>query len=247
MMINEYLYDGSFEGLLTSVFYCYPLKCDYKITKQKNYIPNLISTPINIKTDIDKFNRVYSSIRDKLSYQTLKNIYFLYLSDIDNIENLIIRYLKLCYTYGDNINLAKNNDIISQVDKYYRRVSLEAHRFTGFVRFKKITNDIYYSAIEPDHNILSIIAKHFTNRFSNQNFIIHDLKRDLALIYNKETSEIIDFFKNDVQVLLNDNDDDFESLWKVFYNSVNIKERENHKLQKMHMPTRYWHHLTELK
>lgn len=247
MIIKEYLYDGSFEGLLTAIFYCYPLKCDYKITSEKNFVPNLISTPINIQVSTDKFNRVYSSIRDKLSYQTLKTIYYLYLSDVDKIENLIIDYLKLCYKHGDNINLAKNNEIISLVDKYYRRVSLEAHRFTGFVRFKNIKDNIYYSSIEPDHNILPIISSHFINRFSNQNFIIHDLKREIALVYNKDISIIMDLSKEYADILISNEKDDFESLWKVFYTSVNIKERKNLRQQRAYMPTRYWHNLTEIK
>ena len=109
--------------LLTCIFYCYSSKTEVKITKTKNYLPNLISSPIEIVTEIDKFNRVYSSIRDKLSYTTLKTIYYLYLSDVNNIETLIYKYIKLCYNYGNNINLAKNNEIISLVDKYYRKVS----------------------------------------------------------------------------------------------------------------------------
>ena len=246
-MINEYLYDGTFEGLLTCIFYCYSSKTEVKITKTKNYLPNLISSPIEIVTEIDKFNRVYSSIRDKLSYTTLKTIYYLYLSDVNNIETLIYKYIKLCYNYGNNINLAKNNEIISLVDKYYRKVSLESHRFTGFVRFKKIKAQLYYSTIEPDHNILPIISTHFIERFSDQNFIIHDLKREIALFYNKNNSIITELSKDETKNLLNYSNDEFESLWKTFYNSINIKERENSKLQKMHMPTRYWHNLTESK
>ena len=246
-MINEYLYDSTFEGLLTCIFYSYSSKEEIKITKSKNYLPSLISSPIEIKTEIDKFNRVYSSIRDKLSYKTLKTIYYLHLSNINDIEILILKYLKLCYRYGDNINLAKNNEIISMVDKYSRRVSLEAHRFTGFVRFKQLHNDLYYSCIEPDHNILPIISNHFIKRFSDQNFVIHDIKREIAFIYNKTDSTILNLSKNESKILLNSCNDNFESLWKTFYNSVNIKERENLRLQKLHMPTRYWHNLTEVK
>lgn len=246
-MLNEYLYDGSFEGLLTCIFYSYSSKSEVKITKTKDYLPNLISSPIEIVTEIDKFKRVYSSIRDKFSYTTLKTIYYLYLSDINDIETLIYKYIKLCYTYGNDINLAKNNEIISLVDKYYRRISLEAHRFTGFVRFKKIKEDLYYSSIEPDYNILPIISTHFIERFSDQNFIIHDLKRGIALFYNKNNSIITDFSMDKSKNLLNNSNDEFELLWKTFYNSVNIKERENSRLQKMYMPTRYWHNLIEVK
>ena len=48
IMINEYLYDSTFEGLLTCIFYSYSSKEEVKITKSKNYLPSLISSPIKI-------------------------------------------------------------------------------------------------------------------------------------------------------------------------------------------------------
>ncbi len=219
-----------------------------KITKSSSYVPSLITTTEEITTEEDKFNRVYSSIKDNLSYLTLKNVYYLYLSALPYSEDLIFKYLKLCYKFGDSINLAKNNDIILTVDKYCRRVSLEAHRFTGFVRFKEIAPFTFYSVIEPDHNILPLIQTHFIERFSDQNFIIHDIKRELALIYNKKDGIISSFSNAQGEYLeassLNDN---FENLWREFYNAINIKERENLKLTRRSMPTRYWNHLPEVK
>ncbi|MBM6838072.1 DUF4130 domain-containing protein [Clostridium saudiense] len=41
------------------------------------------------------------------------------------------------------------------------------------------------------------------------------------------------------KTFLNYSNYEFELLWKTFYKSVNIKERENSRLQKIHMPTRY--------
>ena len=85
-------------------------------------------------------------------------------------------------------------------------------------------------------------------RFSDQNFIIHDLKRNTAIIYNKKNVTITEFNKEDANIFLNSNSDGyFENLWKTFYSSVNIKERENPKLRRQYMPKRYWNHLTELK
>ncbi len=246
--MKEFLYDGSFEGLLTTIFYAYSYKEEVKITKSSSYVPSLITTTEEITTEEDKFNRVYSSIKDTLSYLTLKNVYYLYLSALPYSEDLIFKYIKLCYKFGDSINLAKNNDIILTVDKYCRRVSLEAHRFTGFVRFKEIAPFTFYSVIEPDHNILPLIQTHFIERFSDQNFIIHDIKRELALIYNKKEGFISSFSKAQGEYIetssLNDN---FENLWREFYNAINIKERENLKLTRRSMPTRYWNHLPELK
>ena len=243
----EFLYDGSLEGLFTAIFYAYPYKDDCTINKLGNHIPSLLKEIKEITTESDKFKRVYNSIIQKLNGKVLNNVYYLYLSEIDGVENIILDYLKLCYKYGTNINLAKNNDTIILVDKYYKKVAQEAHMFTGFVRFKEIAPLSFYAQIEPVYNILPIILNHFTLRFSDQNFIIHDLKREKAIMYNKESSIITDLSKDEGYLLSNlNNDENFESLWKTFYKSVNIKERENSKLRNQHMPKRYWNHLTEI-
>lgn len=243
----EFLYDGSLEGLFTAIFYAYPYKDDCTINKLENHIPSLLNEIKEIPTESDKFKRVYNSIIQKLNGKVLNNVYYLYLSENDGVENIILDYLKLCYKYGTNINLAKNNDTIILVDKYYKKVAQEAHMFTGFVRFKEIAPLSFYAQIEPVYNILPIILNHFTLRFSDQNFIIHDLKREKAIMYNKESSIITDLSKDEGYLLSNlNNDENFESLWKTFYKSVNIKERENSKLRNQHMPKRYWNHLTEI-
>lgn len=245
--MKQFLYDSSFEGFLTAIFYAYSEKEDSHIIKSKDYLPNLIYEPVQVKTELDKFERVYNSINAKLSPSTLRNIYYLYLSEAPNCEDLALNYLKLCYQYGVDINLAKNNDIISSVDTTCRKVSHEAHRFTGFVRFHEIGHLCFYAQIEPDHYILPLIEKHFTTRFSDQNFIIHDLKREIALVYNQSNTYLKKLTpKENCLFQSYKNNDAYETLFKTFYDSVTIPERANPKLQKTFVPTRYWKHLAEM-
>ena len=37
----------------------------------------------------------------------------------------------------------------------------------------------------------------------------------------------------------------FQDLWKGYFKALTIKERINLKLQKQHMPRRFWKYLTE--
>ena len=246
-MLKEFIYDGTFEGLLTAIYYAYGYKEPCSIVRSENYIHSMISDIVEVAAEEDKFERVYNSITEKLNDEVLRNIYYLYLSEISKCENIALDYLKLCYKHGVKINLAKNNEIIIAVDKYCKRVGLEAHRFTGFVRFKEIGYLSFYAEIEPDHNILPLIIKHFKRRFSDQNFIIHDIKREEAIVYNKEEAIITELSKENGEKFNSITyDNDFESLWKTFYDSVNIEERKNHRCRNQHMPKRYWKHLTEI-
>lgn len=245
-VLKEFVYDNSFEGLLTAIFYSYAEKEKCCITKSKYFIPSLLNEIIEIKTEDEKFSRVYKSIREKLNNQILRNIYMLFLCDIPKSDTLALNYLKLCYKYGPSINLAKNNDIIILVDKYCKQVSHEAHILTGFVRFKEVAPLTFYSCIEPVHNILPLLIKHFTTRFSDQNFIIHDLKRHIALVYNKDNAIITNFTKEQAKKFINSTSDkEFEDLWSIFYKSTTIKERKNLRLQRQMMPKRYWNHIFE--
>lgn len=243
----DYLYDSSFEGLLSAIFYAYPNAHIARIYKKEMYAYNLLSEPIDIATDETKADRVYNSIKNKLSSHTLKNVYHLYLSDLPDIETLILKYLKLCYNYGDQINLAKHNEIIANVDKYAKRVTLEAHRFFGFVRFKEVSPMLFYAPIEPTHNILPLIMNHFAKRFSDQNFIIHDLNRNTAIIYNKKETLLAYLNSEEVKTLKKlDFLDAFEDLFKSYYTSTTINERINLRRRSRYMPKRYFKHLVEL-
>lgn len=243
----DYLYDGSFDGLLTCIFYTYKDKKASSIFREDAYHPSLLTTCITIQTEEDKASRVHTSILKNLSFSTLSNVYHLYLSEYEDAETLILHYLRLCYTHTDQINLAKNNDIIRKVDLYVKRVHHEVHRFTGFVRFQEIGPLTFYAQIEPDHFILPLLMKHFVNRFSDQYFIIHDLKRHVALVYNKHEAFLQNLSDEEhLKLIKAPNTDPFINLFKTYYKATTIEERINIKRRNAFIPRRYFKHLGEL-
>ena len=38
----------------------------------------------------------------------------------------------------------------------------------------------------------------------------------------------------------------FQEMWRSYFKALTIKERKNPKLQRQHMPRRYWKYITEL-
>ncbi len=242
-----YLFDGSFEGLLTAIYDSYYSKphadCIYNKYEYKH---NLLDDVKYINTDYEKYEKVYNAIKTKISKNALDKIYLAYLSDDYESCSYIYRYVIMGFKVGSEIDLHKNNDIVINIDNLVKKVSLERHRMMGFVRFKSF-NNLLISKINPTHNVLELIAKHFSKRLSSENFIIYDENRDLALVYNKSDyyiTDVDDKFKN---ALNNINDTFYEDLWSEYFTSVNIIERENKRLQSRMMPRRYWKNLTEVK
>lgn len=240
-----YLYDGSFEGLLTAIYEAYYRreKPDY-IVFQAEYQQDLFSQGFTIDTDYEKADKVYRSIEEKISYDSLSNVFYVSLSDLKGIGTLIYHYLQLGWKLGPSINSHLSQDPVRSILQIRQKVAAERHRMLGLIRFQKLHNGVYYAAIEPDHNIVGLLAPHFTRRLADQNWMIHDLKRAVAAIYNQK-EWVITNLNAPVNLLYEEQEKIYQQLWQQYYASISIENRKNARLQRQYMPQRYWKHLIE--
>ncbi len=74
-------------------------------------------------------------------------------------------------------------------------------------------------------------------------FIIHDTKRELAIIYDGEKPTLGELKLEQVPKIT---PGIYEELWKNYFKSTTILERENPRLQRRSMPKRYWTNLPEI-
>ncbi|MCX7711678.1 MAG: TIGR03915 family putative DNA repair protein [Clostridia bacterium] len=240
-----YLYDGSFEGLLTAIFEAYYRKENpEKILRNKALQQTLFEEYIHIPTDEIKADKVYDSIRSKISHQALQHAYYTYLSDFEDAGTWIYRYLQLGWKMGHKVDYHLADDRVLTVHNTSRKVFGESHLLLGLVRFKKLSSDLFYAPIEPAHNIVSLIAPHFSSRLADQNWIIHDVKRNMAALYNKVEWVITELDANP-NLTVDEEEQAYQGLWKQYFESIAIRSRVNPDLQKRHMPRRYWKYLTE--
>lgn len=244
-----YLYDDTFEGLLTSIydaFYSNGSPPTSIYGKSQANTPLLLGNIVEISTDINKFKKVKNAIINKINFLSLKKIYFAFLSNYEDKGIIIFNYLKVAFKLGPDVHDFLNVDVIRLVDNITKKVLNECHRFEGFVRFNQIEEKLLYSSIEPDNDILELIGDHFKNRFPREYFIIHDISRQKALIYNTNFYEIIDMDMETYERLKFHNDE-YTDLWKTYFKATTIQERKNLKLQCRMMPKRYWKHILETK
>lgn len=247
--MNVYTYDGTFDGLLTCIYESYynNIKPDF-IEKDSSYNDSLIDNKLFIQTDEVKASKVYNAIINKISEEALNRAYYTFLSELPDISNLIYKYIRLGFKLGSKLNLFYHNEYVFKTFRIQKKVTFECNRIYGFLRFKLIHDNFYYSSIEPDHNILTLIAPHFCERFKDQSFIIHDVKREYALFYNTIDWIIVPFSKDNYLKMSEINDPmDYQNMWKDYYKNISIKERYNPKLQRRMMPVRYWKHIDEMK
>ena len=249
------IYDGTFVGFLTVVFDVYASKLKpAQIVRECLWQPGFFDEPLHVITDVRKSERVWNGILKRSNKRTSRMFYLAYASELPDIEMTLYGYLEKLFadatgTYCKNLL----DDHSFELYQTARKVSLEAHRFTGFVRFQETSDGLLFAAIEPDHDILSLIAPHFSRRFGSQQWVIYDSRRDKGIFYNKsEMHEItLDDKKFDVmtgEIVQNAKGDDqdlYRSLWKAYYKAINIPERKNTRLMLRLLPRRYWKYLPE--
>lgn len=239
-----YIYDGSFDGLLTIVFDSYLAKSIPNTIVNQEYEINFFCQYITIQTDEEKANRIRNGILDNVSYHTLSYAYHVFLSNSPNKEMDILNYLLLGFTIGNKIDHLLSNPLVLKIQKTSKRVFGEAHRLKGLTRFIQIKPHLFYAKVHPDNNVLELLGHHFMARLSCESFIIHDQNRNLAFLYNTKTYIILE--ANGLKLdKISDEEKFYQDLWKTFYHTIGIKERKNSRLRMQYMPKKYWQDLIE--
>ena len=131
-----------------------------------------------------------------------------------------------------------------------RSVQNEAYRYIEVLRFKEVIHKppLLLSVIEPKHDIVAHLANHFADRFNSEWFIIYDARHHKAVFHEAGGKwEVRLLSENEEQRLkeLNETEEEYSDLWKVFFENIAVKERENKKLQTGNLPLRFREHMTE--
>ncbi len=180
-----YLYDGTFDGLLTIAFDCYVSKqIPSNIDFEKHYLGNFLDTAIYIKTDKEKVLRIWNGLYSNVSFDALYNCYYAFLSCQKSKEINILKYILNAFIVGPKITSMLSIDYVLEVMKLRKNVLHESHKLKGLVRLSEVGNNLFYAPIHPDNNVIELLGHFLIKRFPTQNLILHDKNRNLMFLYN---------------------------------------------------------------
>lgn len=255
--MTQYVFDGSFNGLLCCVFEAFQMKeRNIKIVLDKYHQPEVFTDFRSIFSDEQKATRVWEGFTKKTDKITRKKFYFAYLSEqpevFQHLFNLAV------YIFENKSNVARNygNADVLTVSQIAKSVGREKHRMEAFIRFKKAADGLFYALVKPDFNVLPLIRKHFKDRYADQPWLIYDEKRKYGIYYDTQKVDVVTITLSEVQsqvkgnqlpaLQINDEKEMlYDLLWKDYFKSTNITERKNTKLHLQHVPKRYWQYLNE--
>ncbi len=248
--MNTLVYDGSWVGLLTCVFEIYSKKLgQISVINEKCFQPDAFSDVTKVISDDARAERVWAGLAKQVSKKGLSRLYCCYLSGLPSIETAICDFIRLAFDMNESPEHAYANPTVLRLSKVDRMVHREKHRMEAFIRFQLTKDDLYFATIEPDFNVIPLIAKHFKNRYADQRWLIFDIKRNYGIFYDLQVVSEVTLDRtgaeNKAAGLFSEDEILYQKLWQEYFTHVNIKERKNTKLHLMHVPKRYWKHLTE--
>lgn len=248
------LYDGTFEGFLSAIFEGMRLKIPVeRIECHERYTPQIFETPHSIETHSEHAERVWNGLLRKTHADIAGLFRGAFLSELPGIETALWHYQRKIFQDPTG-HVARNilDPHTHLVLATARKVSHEAHLLSGFVRFQNTRHGIQTAVIEPQYNVVSLLAPHFTKRFPHMPWMILDAQRGHAIHYDTHqlnelwcSPESIQRQQGTVVVPHTTPTDPIQDLWKSYYHSINIPERQNVRLMTRLLPKKYWKYLPE--
>ena len=237
-----YYYDGSFEGFLCCIFESYANKEELTaIFCTEDFQPTLYDTRF-VQTNRQQANRVYRKVY-ALSQDAAHLLRQGFLTCLPEKELHLYRMVRRLLSDGPAFLRNMTDRDLYPLFKAIRAMNGEAHLLKGFVRFSDL-NGVLGSEIEPKNRVLPLLRGHFCSRYYNEHFFIYDRTHREILLHSSGKSTIapLEHFEMAAPDTL---EASYRLLWKRFYDTVAIKERENPRCRMTQMPKRYWNTMTE--
>jgi len=252
--MNAYLYDKTFEGLLTAVFDAYSRKIFPDVLlAEGSMLPLFTEEVYTVYTQDDKADRVWKGIEKKLTAGACRMIRAVWLSEEANADQLLFRFIRKNLDSPTSIETNFGDQDVLAMMKLAKSVNFEAEHIRQFVRFQKTADGVYFAPIEPKYNALPLSVEYFHDRFSDQEWVVYDTRRKYGYHYDLKKVEQFTFNGKDPISIsgrlhpdqLDKHEPLFEDFWKSYIKTLTIRERFNPKLQRQHMPVRFWKYLIE--
>jgi probable DNA metabolism protein len=267
-------YDRSFEGLLTAVFDAYARRqWPEALLAEGEPAPMFTSEEHTVVTDGEKAGRVWRGLTEKLPREVCNMLTMSWLSEEPGVDGMIARYLRRVFDEGRDVSTDFADPDILRVKQLALKVAREREHLTQFTRFQKGGNahggsgyaedadgrvdddggPTYFAPVSPRYNALPLAIPYFRDRFRDQRWLIYDIGRRYGYYSDwKEVTEIT--MEDDAHLvggkldpaMLAENEHLFQQMWRGYISAMAIKERLNARLQRQHMPRRFWPLLTEM-
>lgn len=241
--------EDSVDGIMTAIYDGWVLMLEGKkvnIYPGDDYSYELFHEYVHCKTNLKKAESVAESIKEKISAYAYEEVFRSCMHYDKNRGNVVLEFLKVGFRAGASTTKMLGEPRVINLMELARKVGNEAHLFKEVVRFSEIGEKILFSKIEPKCDVLLLIEHHFSERYPEENWIIYDEGRKKGIIHKyKSETMMVSGEQLEEAVSKISIKDDYDELWKVFFEAIGIKERFNPRCQMNLLPKWYRKNMTE--
>lgn len=241
----------TFEGILCGVYDAWMSRLGHKnvaLELQNTGNIQMFAEYREVEETEGKAEKVIDSIRQKAGQEVFELVYCASLSREEEKADRIYRFLIYALHIGRSVVDMLQIPAVYEIFRINRSVSNEAHLLIEFSRFARTETGILVGTIGPKNDVLTLLAPHFTDRLSGENWILYDEGRKKAVVHKADQRWIVVQIGSDQwkeNIMESSDQNQFEDLWRTFHDHIAIEERTNPVCQRNHLPLHFRPYMTE--
>lgn len=235
-----WFFDGSKDAFLTAFLLAF--RDEHAMISSGNHQLALGQESVFVRADAEKARRCEARLKE-LDAKCMRELDLLLRSGEEEAAQIAFNYFRLIASHGGPVRGMLADDAVAKAAECMRRVTFEAHRLKGFVRFLEGESGALYAPVSPDHDIVDLLLPHFRGRMPEIPFVLHDVRRGKAAVWDGAHAFLAPLER--AEIVLAADEEGWQALWKQYYRSVNIPSRRRLKQMKGYMPVRYWKFMPE--
>lgn len=244
-----------FEDILTCIYDAWSMALivghdNIRLVREPVYQQTLFDEYIHVDADNDKVEKVIRSIKKSISEQAYHYVFYASLSKQEDALQAIYNFLRVGFAVGSRVCFMYANPYVMRMTELKRKIGNESHFFKEFSRFTSLDNKVYVCHIEPENNVITLVAEHFADRMPSEHWVMVDDKRKIAVVHPKDEDIYLRYLTDAEFETLSrseEYEDEYTEMWRSFFRVIGIKERENPKCQRNMFPIWMRKHAVEFK
>jgi probable DNA metabolism protein len=250
----NFRYDKTWEGLLTAVYDAYARQTfPLRLLGEGEPEPMFSDGSYAVRTDRERAERVWRGLRRRAGRRVCNMLLHVWLSEEPAADELIFRYLRKIFDSPHDVSSDFSDPDVLAAHQIALKVAREGEHLRQFLRFQKGVDGSYFAPVAPKYNALPLAVDYLADRFADQRWLVYDTRRHYGYLYDlQEVREVT--MEDDAHLLSGRLGDEilaadeklFQQTWRDYLGALTIKERLNPRLQRQHMPRRFWKYLTEM-
>lgn len=242
---------NDWEAMLTCIYVAWASKKGHKnirLMVEPIMQYSLLDEYVHVDKDSTKAQSVMSAVQTKISPYVYQELAYCSMAYEEDTLDTIFHVMILGFSYGSEIlNMVHFKDV-ARFQEIRTRLGKEACRFKEVVRFHEVDRYLYVAHIEPKSKLCITLGPIFSDRMPSEHWIIvDDVHREAVIHPKNEPFYMKTLNEEELQRLLltEKENDGYTDLWKIFFDSIAIKERENYRCQRNLFPLWARKHATE--